>query len=56
MILDFDALLAEMPKEVSEAVQADIQQTLLERADRQDSEIVEYSAKEPAKLAATSKH
>lgn len=53
MILDFEALLAEMPAEVSAAVQAEIQQTLRERADKQDSENVEYSSpKNQDKLAA----
>lgn len=44
MLLDFNELLAEMPKNVSDAVLADIQETVRERASRQDSEVVAYSA------------
>ena len=52
MKLDFEALLVEMPAEVSAAVRADIQQTKRERADKQDSKDVEsLVTQKPEQLA-----
>ncbi len=52
MILDFEAWLAEMPVEVSAAVRANIQQTIRERADKQDSKDVEsLVTQKPEQLA-----